>query len=290
MHCRRLDLSNYLKRKIPKSICVSMALAMTITMTGIFNPVVASTEHSVHWKDTFSTAEQEKLTAWVSEVATHVEALVGPLPFSFQIHFYRRDGAGEPVPWANTRRTGLLGVDFYVDPSYSLEAFRRDWTAPHEISHLILPYLGPGNAWFAEGFASFMQYQVMQSIGVLSKNEKAQRYMQNLSKASRDYVYPNRPFVQASSRLRQEGKYSVMYWGGAVYFLQVNDYLVRTQGLTLVEVLKIYTACCRRNFSSLRGLIADLDRATNSGIFASHLDNFVPTRGFPRFRQLDLAT
>ena len=45
----------------------------------------------------------------------------------------------------------------------------NDWTAPHEMSHLAIPYIGEKEVWFAEGFASFMQYQVMMEMGVMTK-------------------------------------------------------------------------------------------------------------------------
>lgn len=286
MQQRQSDLLKYIKQKALSY----MLLYVVIVMIGLCAPILTRADVSIHWKGRFAVSEQQKLSVWISEVITHVEMLVGPLPFEFQINFYRRDGARGPVPWAHTRRTNKPGVDFYVDPSYSIDTFRRDWTAAHEVSHLILPYLGSHNAWFAEGFASFMQYQVMQSMGVLSEKEKVRRYMYSLGKASRDYAYPDRPFVQITARLRREGKYSVMYWGGAVYFLQINDYLLRTQESTLIDVLNDYVACCRRNFSSLYELIAELDQLTKSRIFASHLDRFISTRGFPKYGHLDLST
>lgn len=286
MQRRRSDLLNYIKQKALSYI----SLCVVIVIICLCAPMLARAEASINWKGRFAVSEQQKLRVWISEVIMHVEMLVGPLPFEFRINIYRRDGARGPVPWAHTRRTNKPGVDFYVDPSYSLDTFRRDWTAAHEISHLILPYLGYRNAWFAEGFASFMQYEVMQSMGVLSKKEKVRRYIHSLSKASRDYAYPDKPFVQITARLRREGKYSVMYWGGAVYFLQINDYLLRTQKSTLIDVLNDYVTCCRRNFSSLYELIAELDQLTKSGLFASHLDRFISTRGFPKYGHLDLAT
>jgi len=37
------------------------------------------------------------------------------------------------------------------------------------MSHLAIPYVGEKEVWFAEGFASFMQYQVMMEMGVMTK-------------------------------------------------------------------------------------------------------------------------
>jgi len=69
------------------------------------------------------------------------------------VHFHRRDAGA----LGHTRRSRRQSVHFYVDPQFSYDALRRDWTASHELSHLVLPYLGAEHIWFAEGFASDMQ-------------------------------------------------------------------------------------------------------------------------------------
>ncbi|RLA47339.1 MAG: hypothetical protein DRR06_02705 [Gammaproteobacteria bacterium] len=255
----------------------------------IWISTLAHAEPIIIWQDSFTTKERQKLTSWISEVSANVETLVGPFPFEVRIQFFRRGHAREPVPWANTIRSRTPGVRFYVDPLYSLDSFRRDWTAAHEISHLILPYLGSQNAWFAEGFASFMQYQVLHTMGVLSKQKMAQRYHRSIVRAEHDYAYPTQPFVAAAPRLRMEGKYSVMYWGGAVYFLQVDHWLVQTRGTTLIDVLKDYIDCCRRNGDDLDQLIIQLDQLVGFEVFAKQMARFQSERGFPEYQHLDMT-
>ena len=83
-----------------------------------------------------------------------MERSIGSYPFTVTYYLSRKDNASEPVPWANTVRSGEQAVEFYVDPSYDLSEFLADWTAPHEISHLSIPYVGRSNMWFSEGYAS----------------------------------------------------------------------------------------------------------------------------------------
>lgn len=235
------------------------------------------------WEDPFTAPEQARLRAWIEETTDALERLVGPFPMPIRVHFHRRDGAREPVPWANTERSRTQGVHFHVDPHYTLEDFRRDWTAPHELSHLILPYLGRRQAWFAEGFASYLQYQVMAEMGVLSEADALARYQRNFERAERGYGSSGQPFVNATPRLRAEGKYPVMYWGGAAFFLQA-DHALANRDQRLIDVLRVYLACCRRDRARLDDLLGELDRLAGGSIFRDGLRRFRGEPGFPDFR------
>lgn len=264
-------------------------MALWSILPGLLLSAGAQAELRIHWQDAFTAQEQAKLSAWIEETYTAVADLVGPMPFDVHVFMHRRDGAREPVPWARTQRSRLQGVHFYVDPRFPLASFRHDWTASHELSHLALPYLGARHAWFAEGFASYMQYQVMHAMGTLSARSMAQRYRQNLQRAERNYHYPDRPFALAAPQLRAEGKHSTMYWGGAVYFLQVDEQLRHVADRRLVDIVRDYVACCRRSGGSLESLVADLDRLAGSEVFRQQLKKFESERGFPRYRHLDLS-
>lgn len=74
-----------------------------------------------------------------TDTVSALEDLIAPLPFDIDIHFYRVIDRGEPVPWANTRRGRRQGINFHVGPAFRRRAFYADWTAPHELSHLLIP-------------------------------------------------------------------------------------------------------------------------------------------------------
>lgn len=252
-------------------------------------PAQASAGLVWHWRDNFDPDEQGRLRGWVTEVYLALERLAGPLPFDVHIVFHRRDGAPEPVPWAHTDRSRAQAVHFHVDPSYSSASFRADWTAAHELSHLLLPYLGRDNAWFAEGFASYMQYQVMQAMGALGESAPETLYEDRISRAEARYRHHDKSFIEAAEALAQARQFPVLYWGGAVFSLRVDARLrtmddARVDGLT--EVLAAYLRCCHRPRQSLPGLVAELDRLSGTRAFNETLREFRIVKGFPRYRDL----
>lgn len=235
-----------------------------------------------HWQDDFSGQEKKRLKTWITRTVAAVETLVAPYPFDVHIHFYRMSGRGEPVPWANTRRGRIQGVNFHVDPSYSLPSFLDDWTAPHELSHLLIPSVGDRYSWFAEGFASYMQYQVMMELGVLSRKQVADKYQRHITQAYENYRFHRLPFDRAAAELRRRRAYSTLYWGGAVYFLQA-DFQLRQQDSSLTELLVDYVACCRTQPNGLAELVEKLDGLSGSDIFSSQLRVMQKQHGFPIF-------
>ena len=262
-----------------------MAVAATLVFAFRASPASAA-DLEFHFADRFDPAEREKLTAWVSTVADATEELAGPFGFPIDVHF-ERTRSSQPVPWARTLRGRRQGIRFYVDPSHPAEAFLSDWTAPHEFSHLLLPYLGSRYAWFAEGFASFMQYQVMHAMGVLDPADAARRYRERLQRAERAYTRHGETFVAAAPRLRAERKYPTLYWGGAVFFFRLDARLRADADLGLLDLLRDYVACCRRNRADLTALIGDLDRLLGANQCADELAAFAAERGFPEYHDLE---
>ncbi len=234
------------------------------------------------WADSFTPSERAMLTDWMTRTADGLAALTGPLPFDVHIRFHRTNSR-EPVPWANTTRGRRQGVNFHVDPRFSLDRFLADWTAPHELSHLALPYLGRRHSWFAEGFASYMQYQVMYEMGVASWDDIMDRYRERMVRAKRRYDYEHLTFAAAAPRLRARGSYPTMYWGGAILFLRADHRLREATGRTLVDVLAQYVACCRTRTRDMTSLIRSLDDLSQTTVFSEELKRFSKQSGFPEF-------
>ena len=246
------------------------------------------------WVDDFDEREQAMLMDWVAQTTEGLSTLTGPYPFDVHIRFHRIDGRSEPVPWANTTRGYRQGVNFHVDPRFSLERFLADWTAPHELSHLALPYLGRRYSWFAEGFASYMQYQVMHRMQALSWDDVIGRYRERMARAKRRYDLDHLTFSAAAPKLRASGRYPTMYWGGAILFLRADSRLRQESNRTLTDVITEYVSCCRMRRQGISSLIRTLDEISNTEVFSEEYRRFSTQSGFPDFEtaldQLDRPT
>ena len=259
----------------------------TLRSIGLLAMLAAGSVHADivwHWEDEFSRDGQVMLQSWITHTLSALESLVAPFPFDLDIHFYRLTDRGEPVPWANTRRARRQGVNFHVDPAFPSEAFYADWTAPHELSHLLIPYLGEADNWFAEGFASYLQYQVMRHMGEMDAAGITAAYRERMSRAQSSYPLADVPLPAAARELRRAGAYPTYYWGGAVYFLRADTSLRQRDGLGLSRLLREYLACCRDRDARLDSLVQEFDRIAGESLFSDLLREFRERPGFPEYR------
>ncbi len=231
------------------------------------NPVVEVKNTHIVWEDHFTQSEKEKLTNWLHEVSSAIAETLGKYPFEVKLYIHRSDNANEPVPWAHTIRNSEQAVNFYVNPHFTLKEFKADWTAPHEISHLSIPFMGKENMWFSEGYASYMQYQVMWQQGVLTTAQTKEKYALKLRSNIPKYN-SDENFLVVSRQLKSKHNYPAVYWGGACYFIQADSILRLEKNRSLNSVIRKYQQNGRNSDRNLNDLISSLDRISESNIFS----------------------
>jgi hypothetical protein len=104
--------------------------------------------------------ERAKLRAWLDRVSRAVLSAYGRLPLPevqvlvIPVGQLGRSGHGSNNPQAVHFGQSIRGqgnaLELLVDPSRPGEEFADDWTAVHELSHLMHPYLGDRGTWLAE--------------------------------------------------------------------------------------------------------------------------------------------
>lgn len=235
-----------------------------------------------YWEDHFTAAQKQDLTQWVIDTNRGIEKIFGDLPYSFNVYFHRLAGGKEPVPWAHTSKGRSKSVHFYVDMKHSMPRFKQDWTAPHELAHLLFPYLGQNSAWFAEGIASYLQYQIMYANQVISWNQGVDKLEERFKRARRYKQYDNISIVELSKIVRQTGAYVRLYWGGASYFTHVDKTLYEEKNIRLNDVIREYLKCCtHKRINSAISIMNVFNEISNSKIFTEVYRQTVLREGFP---------
>jgi len=228
---------------------------------------------NIIWGDSFSKNEKEKLTDWLEEVTLAITQTLGKYPFETKLYIYKNKSTHEPVPWAHTVRGSEQAVKFYLSPSFSLQDFKEDWTAQHEIAHLSIPYVGKSNMWFAEGYASFMQYQVMWQQGIYTTAETKEKYAAKLKVNIPEYDSDN-SFLEVSAELKKHYNYPAVYWGGACFFIRANEMLLKEKNISLNGVIRKYQLHGRLTDNNLEEVISSLDKVSESKIFSDLYKTF----------------
>ena len=185
------------------------------------------------------------------------------------------------MPFGYVIRDGGETVRFFVDPGSTLQEFLGDWTATHEFSHLLLPYVRSREKWISEGFASYYQNVLLARRGVYSEQEAWQRLHRSFRQAGEIVDPPtlreldSRPFWEVRM---------LIYWGGAALALLADAELRSGEGgLSLDEVLGRLRACCLPSERAWDGreLFARLDDLSGRDVFLSLYARHMVERGMP---------
>ena len=189
---------------------------------------------------------------------------------------------GEPVPFGRVLRAGNQAIQFFVNTHQSYDAFIGDWTAAHEFSHLMLPYLGNEGRWISEGFAGYYGYVLMAHMGQYSEQHAWQKLLKGFRQAKSEWpaVTPNESYGKGMGRYRM-----MIYWSGAVLAL-IADTEIRQESKgkqSLNTVLADFARCCMpsaRTWSNTE-LFAKLDQFTPSPIFIPLYRQYADSKGLP---------
>ncbi len=255
---------------------------------------VAGTELRLATIGRLKARQHETISAWIKETADAVASVYGRFPRQTpQILVIAIGQRGQAVPWAHVIRGGGSAAEFFIDETRSLNSFREDWTATHELSHMLLPYVARNDRWLSEGLASYYQNVLRARDGRLSEQQAWQRLHSGFERG--------RAGAGSGSlaRATRSGWGSTMriYWSGAAIMLKADSELrMLTSGQqSLDSALGVLQKCCfesERTWQA-RELLSELDRITGTSIFTDLYREHVMDDEFPdveyTFEQLGLV-
>ena len=228
--------------------------------------------------------DEDQITDWLKRAAAAVATLYGRFPVpSVQVLIIPSSRGGEPVPWAYVLRGGGPAAHFFVNQRRSIVEFYTDWTAVHELSDLLLPYVQSEDAWLSEGAASYYQNVLRARAGIIDARQAWAEL--NAGFARSRNTMRGGTLADATEHMYRSGAYQRVYWEGAAIMLMADERL-RAQSAgqqSLDSVLDQLQRCCLSTEVGwhARDLFDKLDALTGRTVFAQLYEQHVRSERFP---------
>jgi len=222
---------------------------------------------------------------WIGTVAESLVSVTGQFPEShLEVHLHAsRDR--NPVAFGRVRRSDPPQVHLYVHPQALLDPLLDDWRGFHEFAHLLLPFVGNDDIWFAEGLAAYYQHLLQVRAGVIDADEAWRRMFAGFQRGLDDPSGREQTLRELSPRMWRERAFRRIHWTGAAYFLRVDVRLRQaSDGEQSVDsALAAFVRCCRdmnRSWNA-RQLIERLDRLGGTRVWREEYQHMIDAPAEP---------
>lgn len=281
------DLDNtYLLGASPES-------GTAIAIFGEFKSVVArvvGAELTIALVNTQSDADQLAIVDWVRETAEIITLAYGrfPNPSAKVIVIPVGSsswGSDSAVPFGRVVRDGGEAIELLINENKPISEFYDGWTATHEFSHLLLPYLHRDQRWISEGFAQYFQNVLLSRAGRYTEDYAWQELHDGFERGrqSAPDLSPNQAARDGARDTRMK-----VYWSGAALALMADVELRRRSGgsESLDVVLGRLQRCCLPSPKTWSGrdLFTKLDALIDEPLFMNLYHQYADANGFPDVR------
>ena len=244
--------------------------------------------------------QRTKLHAWLDRVSRAVLSAYGRLPLPEvqvlvipigELGLASRAAAAadpEPVHFGQSIRGQGNALELLVDASRPAAEFSGDWTAVHELSHLMHPSLGDRGTWLAEGLATYYQNVLRARSGLLTAAQAWDRLREGFKRGAR--AKSGESLEDVAQDMHRSHAFQRVYWAGAAYWLTVDRDLRRASdgAKTLDLALAGFRDCCLPAYREWNpdDFVARLDKLANTQIFSTRFREFAQMREFPDWQPL----
>lgn len=229
--------------------------------------------------------ERQNSHSWLQRVADALMTVYGELPQDrFTINLRKTSSNSGPVPWGQVSRdpSEILLV---INPDYGFDEILGDWTAFHEISHLLIPYRGYGDLWFSEGLATYYQNIIRARSDLISESGMWDRIISGFERGHAQNQWSHLGLSEVSDNMREYPAYMRVHWSGVHYWLSM-DVTLRQNGKSLDDALKKLKDCCANRSMSAKDIAIKLDELTAEHIFLPMFEQYRDSYAMPDYRPI----
>jgi len=253
---------------------------------------VAGAELTITFLGTRNDVDKSAIVEWVRDTADDIALAYGRFPdpsanvvvIPVGNSLERGDA---PVIFGRVVRDGGETVELLINEDIPIAEYYDDWTATHEFSHLMLPYLHGGQRWISEGFAQYYQNVLLLRAGRYSEDHAWQKLYDGFERGrlSAPGLSPNEAATSDERDTRMK-----IYWSGAALALMADVELRRRSGgaESLDIVLDRLQQCCLPSQYTWSGreLFTKLDSLIDEPLFLSLYRQYADASDFPDLQPL----
>jgi hypothetical protein len=242
---------------------------------------------SIQYQTGINDNEQKIIHLWLQQIVDALLTVYGELPKNhFQINIERSTNQVSPVPWGHVERGKPTIVFLVMNPALGYDNLINDWTAFHEMSHLLLPYRGYGNIWLSEGLATYYQNIIQTRAGLFQETKMWRKIMAGFKRGSKDQRWRDTNLTVTSNNLRESRQYMRVHWSGVLFWLTA-DVELRKQGKgTLDGALKKLKYCCEKMSMSASSIVHKLDELSNVHLFVPLFKEYSESHSIPKYSSI----
>lgn len=274
-------------RQLLTSIALLVTLLTASTQAHSDSLSNANQRIAIAYPSPLDSTKQQQLYGWLKHVADALLTVYGAWPKDrFDITIEYAAGSDSPVPWGQVTRGNPDKVLLVVNPESSIKEITADWTAFHELSHLLIPYRGSGDGWLSEGLATYYQNIIQARAGRLSETGLWNKLASGFERGRREKQWSQKDLTEISNNMGKYRSFMRVHWSGVHYWL-TTDIALRQQSsntLTLDKLLQRLKACCQHQSMSAINIVEQLDDLAGTDIFTSLFLEYRASHAMPVYQ------
>lgn len=231
-------------------------------------------------------ASDAALRELVEEAARAVSLACGePLVPRFRAVIRPVEGrGGDPIVFGHTVMKDGPGIELFLRADATDAELRDDWVAVHELVHLAMPAVPREDAWFSEGWATYLTEVLKSRAGLHGEVDAWSELAGGF--ASGERARGGLALREESARMHRRHTYHRVYWAGAALAFLADEELRRTtEGrLRLDDALRELRRLERTDDRVVPAMeqMARLDAWVGRPLFVPLAEDALRSNGFPR--------